>query len=224
MKDKQMNPEQINDCWNTIGVWGDHSPRCEKLKSLIHCRNCDVYSHTGSLLLDRPSEAEYLKEWEENLAQPRHENDLNLKSALVFRMGDEWFALASRFVKEITHCDKHHSLPHRKNHVLRGLVNVRGELILNVSLGYLFKINKSELANKHSHERYVVIDDGEEKFAFPVTEVREIIHYNTDSIQTTPSTLNKDTRCFVSGIIRHRDTDVGILDSDLVFTALHKNI
>lgn len=215
---------KINDCWNTIGVWGDVSPRCERLKELIHCHNCDIYSKAGSALLSRPAESSYLAEWQENLSKPRQDINIRLKSALVFRMGDEWFALASNFVKEITHCDKHHSLPHRKNHVLRGLVNVRGDLLLNVSLGYLFKINKSETSSKYTNERYVVIEDNEEQFAFPVTEVREIIHYDMEDIQATPSTINKDTSCFIKGIIRHKNTDVGILDSDLVFTALHKNI
>ena len=214
----------INDCWNKIGVWGDQSPRCERLKDLTHCHNCEIYSQAGSQLLSRPAEESYLSEWKNNLSQQRKNTNISLKSALVFRMGDEWFALESKFVKEITHCDKHHSLPHRKNKVLRGLVNVHGELLLNVSLGYLFKINKSETQSKYTHERYIVINDNEESFAFPVTEVREIIHYNMEDVQATPSTIKKDTSCFINGIIRHESTDVGILNSDLVFSALHKNI
>jgi len=219
-----MNNIKINDCWNTIGVWGDQSPRCERLKNIIHCHNCEIYTQAGSQLLGRQAEESYLEEWKTNLNQPRIEKDINLKSALVFRMGDEWFALASKYVKEITHCDKHHSLPHRKNQVLRGLVNVHGELLLNVSLGYLFRISKSEIESKYTNERYIIINDNNELFAFPVTEVREIIHYNMEDIQSTPSTIKKDTSCFIKGIIRHKNTDVGLLNSDLVFSALHKNI
>ena len=219
-----MKNININDCWNSIGVWGDQSPRCERLKNIIHCHNCEIYTQAGHQLLSRPAEESYLAEWKANLNQPRTEKNINLKSALVFRMGDEWFALASKFVKEITHCDKHHSLPHRKNQVLRGLVNVHGELLLNVSLGYLFKISKSETESKYTHERYIVINDNDELFAFPVTEVREIIHYRMEDIQATPSTIKKDTSCFIKGIIQHKNTDVGILNSDLVFSALHKNI
>ena len=104
-----MDINNINDCWNTIGVWGDQTPRCERLQDLIHCHNCDVYSQAGSLLLSRPAEEDYLNEWKNNLSAPRLDKNIHLKSALVFRMGDEWFALASRFIKEITHCDKHHT-------------------------------------------------------------------------------------------------------------------
>jgi len=219
-----MNKLSINDCWNKTGIWGDQTPRCERLKDLIHCHNCDIYSQAGSTLLNRSSDQHYLSEWENNLNKPRETKNTSLKSALVFRMGDEWFALASRFVKEITHCDKHHSLPHRKSKVLRGLVNIHGELILNVSLGYLFKINKRKETSMHTHERYIIIDDEQESFAFPVTEVREIIHYDVKDIQDTPSTINNDASCFIQGIIRHKNTNVGILNCDLVFSALHKNI
>jgi len=219
-----MNQKIINDCWNKIGVWGHQIPRCEHLKNLIHCHNCDIFSRAGSQILSRPPQENYLQQWSDNLSQFREEENINVKSALIFRMGDEWFALASEFIKEITHCDKHHSLPHIKNNVLRGLVNVNGELILNVSLGYLFKINKSSTTSKLTNERYIIINDDNECFAFPVSEVKEIIHYNIDDVQSTPSTINKNTSCFIKGIVRHNNTDVGILDSDLVFSALHKNI
>jgi len=219
-----MKSININDCWNNIGIWGHQTPRCERLQKLIHCYNCDIYSQAGSKILNRPAQDNYLAEWKNNLRQLREENNADIKSALVFRMGDEWFALASKFIKEITHCDKHHSLPHIKNNVLRGLANVNGELILNVSLGYLFKINKSKISSKYTNERYIIINDDEESFAFPATEVKEIVHYSMEEIKPTPSTINKGTSCFIKGIIRHQNTDVGILDSKLVFDALHKNI
>lgn len=219
-----MQTIKINDCWNKIGIWGDQTPRCERLQKIIHCFNCNIYSQAGTQILNRPAPDDYIQEWKKNLSLLRGDKAVNIKSSLVFRMGDEWFALASKFIKEITHCDKHHSLPHVKNNVLRGLVNVHGELILNVSLGYLFKINKSKVDSKHSKERYIIINDEEDVFAFPVSEVKEIIHYSADEIQPTPSTINKDTSCFIKGIINHNNTDVGILDSGIIFTALHKII
>jgi len=217
-----MQSIKINDCWNKIGIWGHQTPRCERLQKIAHCFNCEIYSQAGAQILNRPAPNNYLQEWKENLSQLREEKNTDVESSLIFRMGDEWFAFSSKFIKEITHCDKHHSLPHVKNNVLRGLVNVHGELVLNVSLGYLFKINKQQ--TKNTKERYIIINDEDDVFAFPVTEVKEIIHYSGDEIQPTPSTINKDTSCFIKGIINHNNTDVGILDSDIVFTALHKNI
>ena len=217
----------INDCWNKIGVWGTEKPRCPELDALIHCSNCPVYSDAGRNLLNREAEADYINEWTSNLNNPRIDTQANFKSVLVFRIGDEWFALPSSVIKEITYCSKHHSLPHRKNPVLRGLVNVRGELLLCVSLGYLFRLNKSDQvqeANRAIHERYIVISDGDEQYTFPVSEVRDILRYDPQNLEKNPSTVNDDTSNYVRGIIKYKQTNIGILDSDLVFTALHRNI
>ncbi|TNF36192.1 MAG: chemotaxis protein CheW, partial [Gammaproteobacteria bacterium] len=145
----------IHDCWNKIGIWGKEKPRCRELDELVHCNNCPVYAEAGRMLLGRPVDKNYLDEWLGNLSKPRDEASDQTHSALCFRLGDEWFALPSAIIREITHCSKHHSLPHRKNRVLRGLVNVRGELLLCFSLGALFQLQKSEkeLASIHVHER-----------------------------------------------------------------------
>jgi chemotaxis-related protein WspD len=222
-----MLDNKINDCWNTIGVWGDEEPRCPELKKIIHCHNCPVYSNAGRLLLDRETDKAYLNEWTSNLKKPRNDDEHSQQSALSFRLGEEWFALPSGVIREITQCDKHHSLPHRKNQILRGLVNVRGDLLLSVSLGYLFKLQKTEgndHKNKITHERYVVISDNGELFAFPVSEVKDTLKYDPDDLQNTPSTVNNTSSNFIKGVIEQNETHIGLLDSELLFSALHRNI
>jgi len=222
-----MNDLTINDCWNTIGIWGDELSRCPELDKLIHCYNCSVYSDAGRKLLDRPVDKEYINEWTDNLSTPRASTNHNLKSALVFRLGNEWFALPSGIVREITQCDKHHSLPHRKNQILRGLVNVRGELLLCVSLGYLFNLNKKEIdAETHAtiHERYIVISDNGNHYAFPVSEVKDTLRYDAANLQKTPSTINDGSSNYIEGVIEHQDCHIGLLDTDLIFSSLNRNI
>lgn len=216
----------INDCWNKIGVWGKEKPRCPELDKLIHCNNCPVYAEAGRTLLGRSADKGYLEQWLGNLSNPRDDSLNNLSSALSFRLGDEWFALPCNVIKEITHCSKHHSLPHRKNPVLRGMVNVRGELLLCFSLGYLFKLHKSEkeTANNHIHERYIVISDEQESYTFPVSEVRHIIKYNPDDMDKPPSTIDQASQSYIRGIIRQQDTNIGLLDENLLLAALHRNI
>ncbi len=222
-----MQDNNIKDCWNTIGIWGSEAPQCPELNKLTHCHNCSVYSNAGRLLLDRETDSIYIEEWTSNLKKPRANDDHNQQSALVFRIGNEWFALPSNIVREITQCDKHHSLPHRKNQILRGLVNVRGELLLSVSLGYLFKLHKTEtLETQHKviHERYIVISDNGECFAFPVSEVKDTLKYDPDDLQNTPSTVNNSSSNFIKGVIKQNEIHIGLLDSELLFSALHRNI
>lgn len=219
-----MTQDKINDCWNTIGVWGTQTPRCERLQELVHCRNCSIYNEAGQKLLSREADADYLGEWKSNLSEPRSEQQSHLLSALAFRVGDEWFSIASNYIREITHCDKHHTLPHRKNPVLRGLVNVRGNLLLNISIGYLFKVNRGFLHKKKDNERYIVIQDSDNTYAFPATEVREIIHYAEHDIMPAPSTFKKDTSCYLKGIVKYQDSDIGIINEELLFQALLDSI
>ena len=222
-----MNDSNINDCWNKIGIWGHESPRCPELDRLIHCYNCSIYSDAGRKLLDRDPDDEYIEEWTNNLGKPREVLNSKLKSVLAFRLGNEWFALPSTTIREITQCDKHHSLPHRKNRILRVLVNVRGDLLLCVSLGYLFDLNKeqkSESSNKTIHSRYIVISDNGQFYAFPVSEVKDTLKYDTDDLQKAPSTISNGSSNYIKGVIEHHDTYIGLLDSDLVFSALDRNI
>ncbi|HBP1772226.1 TPA: chemotaxis protein CheW, partial [Pseudomonas aeruginosa] len=37
-----LDTQQVDDCWNRIGVHGDKS--CERLAEHVHCRNCEVYA------------------------------------------------------------------------------------------------------------------------------------------------------------------------------------
>lgn len=222
-----MTNSNINDCWNSVGIWGNEQPRCPKLTELVHCYNCSIYSNAGRKLLDRQLDEDYIYEWTHNLSKPRDEINQPFKSSLAFRIGKEWFALPSGIVREITKCDKHHSLPHRKNKVLRGLVNVRGELLLCVSLGYLFDLDKKEITEsdqKITHERYIVISDDGNLYAFPVSEVKDTVKYDIDSLQKTPSTVQEGSSNYVKGIIKYQNIYIGLLDTDLIFSALNRNI
>lgn len=222
-----MNQIQINDCWNKIGVWGNGEEKCPELEKLIHCNNCPVYSESGRKILDRKIEADYINEWADIISEPRQKTDTQQISVLVFRVGDEWFALPNKVVKEITHCSNHHSLPHRKNDVLRGLVNIRGELLLCVSLGYLFELKKAEKdedRQQHIHERYIVIEDNNDNFVFPVSEVKNILRYNPDNLKPAPSTMQEISQQHIIGLIDYHNHHIGILDSERVFDSLRKNI
>src|SRR5919198_3790598 len=122
-------------CWNSIGVRGDGT--CPELARHVHCRNCRVYSDAALELLDGVPPAGYRAEWTTALAKApaRHEPDRT--SVLIFRIGAEWLALSTALVQEVITPRRVHSLPHRAGGVVAGLINVRGELVVCVSLARL---------------------------------------------------------------------------------------
>ena len=89
-------------------------------------------------------------------------------------------ALGIGVMEEVGETRPIHTLPHRREGVLLGVVNVRGELLACVSVGRLLGIEKgvgssSQLPSR-SAGRMLVVSHGGERYAFPVTEVRGVQH------------------------------------------------
>lgn len=58
-------------------------------------------------------------------------------SVVIFRLHKEWLALKASIFKEVTELAVVRTLPHRSNETFLGLVNIRGELQLCISLHHL---------------------------------------------------------------------------------------
>jgi len=231
--DKQMNkpgPEQtldLDDCWNRIGVWSKDQSSCPELEKHIHCRNCSRYSEAGRQILERPAPGKYRVELRQRYSESGPALKKAENSALIFRLGDEWLALNSRDVNEITELRTIHSLPHRNNDLIKGLVNIRGELKICISLGSLLQLDRardSYVTDHEIRERMIYISRDGHSFVFPVSEVYGIAHYPEQDVEPTPATVSKARQSFTSGILPWEKRHVGILDSELLFYALGKGL
>jgi chemotaxis-related protein WspD len=213
-------------CWNEIGVWADHS--CPELKSWVHCHNCPVFSREGRTLFDRSAPADYLAEWTRVLAQETVEAGRDLKPIMIFRLGDEWLALSMHFFREIEEKRAVHRIPHRSDHVLLGLVNIRGSLQLCVSVRELLGIAPAAAAptakNGKSHERLAVVQTANASWVFPVDEVRGVHRFAPADLQNVPVTVAKGSTPFTRGIIAVEDLRVGWLDDELLFFHLRRTV
>src|ERR1700720_4207925 len=89
----------VNDCWNSIGVGGDGS--CVELKQHVHCRNCPTYSAAALSLLDRDLPEAYQSDWADHFAQAKPPQEPDTHSAIIFRVGPEWFAFPTLLFEEI---------------------------------------------------------------------------------------------------------------------------
>ena len=223
---KENSGIAIDDCWNRIGVWGNEKPRCQELENVIHCVNCKVYSGAGRLLLDREADREYIGNWSEQLKQEKnrkHENDI---SVVVFRIADEWLALSAKLFHEVVDMRVVHRVPHSRSAVLRGLINIRGELQLCVSMGQLLGIEKRARQAKSSQigmgERMVVITNESDRYVFPVTEVQGIHRYAPSDLQAVPTTAEQSKSNYLSGVLEMNDRHVGRLDEALIFSSLRR--
>ena len=215
---------EIRACWNDIGVHGDAT--CPELQQVIHCRNCTVYSKAGVQLLDRPLLPEYRRAWTEHFAQEKKLASPARHSALLFRINSEWLALPTPAFHEVAERRPVHSLPHRQQGIVLGLVNVRGELLICVSLGRLLGLARSppHETPRTTYDRLLVAHWDGHRCVFPADEVRGILRFQTSELQEPPATLAKSRLSYTQGILRWQDRAVGLLDADLLFSSLNRSL
>src|SRR5580658_8237967 len=127
-----LTQSAISDCWNKIGVRGDSS--CPELQQYFHCRNCPVYSSAAVQLLDAPLPPDYRSRAALAIARSTTPVAFDTHSAAIFRLRSEWLALPTAVLKEIVSLRPIHSMPHRRDGMLLGLANIRGELLPCFSL------------------------------------------------------------------------------------------
>ena len=145
-------------------------------------------------------------------------------AAVVFRLGNEWFALSAGLFQEIIQACNVHRIPHNTNPVLRGTVSIRGELQLCVSLGHILGLekveNKGEDVKKGVYERMVVIKRGDCRYVFPVSEIRDIHHYADSELEAPPATVKSDETSLLKGVVKWNEQYVGCLDDNALLAAI----
>jgi chemotaxis-related protein WspD len=216
-----------HDCWNQIGVFGDGT--CAELAKVIHCRNCPVYAAGGRSLLEREPPADYLREWTQALAEAKDEAQAgNTLSVLIFRLGREWLALPTHVCQEVAEMRPIHMLPHRSGPVLLGLVNIRGQIRLCVSLKELLGLASTadgDRTTDHKNPRCLVVVAREsDHWVLLVDELYGIQRFHLSAVREAPVTAAKAAPGLTKGVIDWRDRGVAYLDDDLLFLALRKEV
>ena len=215
---------EIDTCWQRIGVYGDGT--CPELPKFIHCRNCAVYSHAAHHLLDRPLPEASRREWTVHFAREEKRAPPAKLSAVVFRLQSEWLALPSEAFQEIAERRRIHSLPHRRQGIVLGLVNIRGELLICVALGRLLGLEQVSAlpAPRAAYDRLLVASWEGTRLVFPADEVKGIHRFQAQDLREPPATVTKSTANFAPGIFLWQQKPVGYLDLGLLFGALNRSL
>lgn len=234
------------NCWNQIGVQGDRT--CSELEIVVHCQNCSVYSQAGRRLLDRPAPDGYVAEWTAMLAQTQTQQAdySTVVSVAIFRLGQEWLALPASLFNQVLEPAPVHSLPHRSDRILRGIVNVRGQLLLCVSLHELLGIaadpespitsqlsgqktsqptGTTQLTNRRkvgTYPRLVVMEKQRDTWAFEVNEFYGLHRCQSAQLRNAPAFSSQSLAGFTQSILPWHDQNVSYLDADCLFNALRQ--
>ena len=224
---KTIGPDQdMENCWKKIGVFSKKKAQCSRLAEVIHCRNCDRFIHAGRNLLERDLPEACREEWTGIVASGKETESPGTVSVVIFRVWQEWLALHTRLFREVVDPQKIHTLPHRKNPVLLGLVNVHGEIQLCISLKDLLDIRgkSEENGEKKGYRRMMVVSSEGNQWVFPVEKIHGICRIHPDSFQNTPVTVAKSRSAFTRNIFSWENMNVALLDDGLLFASLKRSL
>ncbi|WP_416422800.1 chemotaxis protein CheW [Pseudomonas sp. App30] len=216
----QGDGEAIDDCWNRIGIHGDKS--CPLLADHIHCRNCQVYAGAAVRLLDRYSLARESVRGEtlEELGQ------VASRSLVVFRLAEEWLALATRCLVEIAPVQPVHSLPHQRSRALQGVANVRGALVACLSLAELLgvDVSVSPQASARVMPRMLILAAAGGSVVVPVDEVDGIHRIDLADLDNASPAAGQAGKRFTESVLPFKGRSVRVLDETQLLDAVARSL
>ncbi|MEL6939403.1 MAG: chemotaxis protein CheW [Cyanobacteria bacterium J06598_1] len=191
---------------------------------------------TGSDLLHRPAPASYRAEQSIQLAAPLPRTILaKSRSVIVFRLCQEWFALPAGLCRQALAPLPAHTLPYRSNATLLGIVNVRGQMLLKVSLSTLLNLPpvcslpgpKQSTATQRSrlYARMLVIekvgrDGSAETWVFEVDELEGIQLVEERCLESAAAGITASASSCMQFVFVWQNHRVNLLDDSGLFDAL----
>jgi chemotaxis-related protein WspD len=232
----------LDTCWNRIGTRGDGS--CPELAAYTRCLNCPVFERAATRLLDRPlddadlaqaAQAAHgtLRPALESVSAPHtgqtQEAAGAVRSALVFRVAREWLALPCEAVSHVDTLRPIHSLPHRRDRIVLGLVNIQGALTIAAALGAILRLEHDDGAQPEPgagtrYARLLVAQHQGDTVAFPVDEIDGIARFAPRDLAPVPHTLSHADAVHAHGVLTWHDHSIGLLDVGRVFASLARSL
>ena len=212
--------QAIDDCWNRIGVHGDKS--CPLLVEHVHCRNCSVYSAAATRLLDRYA----LQQDDRMQVSTQVDTEVKTRSLLVFRLGDEWLALATRSLVEVAPLQPIHSLPHQRSLALLGVANVRGALVACLSLVELLGLdgNSRVASGARVMPRMLIIAAHGGPVVVPVDEVDGIHAIDEQILESASRSGNQASAKYTRGVLQFNGRSLRWLDEEQLLSAVTRSL
>ncbi len=96
-------------------------------------------------LLDREAPPGYSTEWTAHVAAEKKAAEPGIKSVIIFRIDKEWLAVPTDILQEVIDNYTIRTLPDHRGGIVKGLINVRGELLLCIALEVVLGMENAEV-------------------------------------------------------------------------------
>jgi chemotaxis-related protein WspD len=213
--------EAVDDCWNRIGIHGDRS--CPLLADHIHCRNCSVYSAAATRLLDRYS---LVQEQRVSIHSEALAIDVETRSLVVFRLGEEWLGLPTRCLVEVSPVQAIRSLPHQRSRALLGVANVRGALVACLSFVELLGLDSSfaPASDARIVPRMLIVSADGGPVVVPVDEVDGIHAIEARLLDCASASAQNGNARLTRGVVQWKGRSLRLLDDHQLLAAVKRSL
>lgn len=157
---------------------------------------------------------EVLRRRADSLAQEGVEDEVDdLFGMLLFRLGEEWYAVRVHDVREIYQEYSVTTIPCVPAFI-RGVVNIRGEIISVTDIAALMRL--SAPGSHDSEAPAIVIQNSECTTAMIVDEIGDIADVPVDRVEPPLSVIDKAQAEYVAGSVYLGDRLIGLVNVDRI--------
>lgn len=132
---------------------------------------------------------------------------------IVIKLGSEQYGIDIRYVDNIVRMQHITRVPKVANY-LRGVINLRGEVIPVMSLRVKMDLPDDEVTKA---TRIIILKlEQHGTIGVIVDEVKEVVALSTEEIEKITYDVKEDRSSFLSGVGKHNDELISILDLNVV--------
>ena len=127
---------------------------------------------------------------------------------IVIRLGDEQYGIDIRYIDNIVRMQHITRVP-KVPAYLKGVINLRGEVVPVMSLRRKFELPDKE--NTNASRILILKVEGNAKIGILVDEVREVVTLTDDDIEQI-ATESGDTRTYLTGVGKYNESLISLLN------------
>ncbi len=137
------------------------------------------------------------------------------KQLVVFDLYNEEFGLEITQVREIIKLPSITKLPHVSDYV-KGVTNIRGEIIPIISLRKRFSITEEE---NTSETRVIIVDISDNQVGFIVDAVTEVMRIPASAIEPPPTNIAGLNKNYLKGVAKVEQRLIILLEVNKILTS-----
>lgn len=134
------------------------------------------------------------------------------KKYVVFKLEDEFYGIDIKNVQGIEKVQDFTIVPNAKYYI-KGVINLRGEVVPIIDLRKRFGIEEKEI---DTNSRIIVVFFSEIQVGILVDSSSEVIEFDLDDIDSSPSLLETEHEDFVKGIGKEQGRIVILLSTEKI--------